>query len=270
MRFCANVSMLFTEVPFLERFGRAASAGFAAVELWWPAGEDVDAVAAAIAAAGLEVALLNFPAGDMPAGERGLLGDPAREAEFRDAVPRALDLAHAIGCTRLNALVGHRVEATGLEKQLTLAARNVAWAADLARERGADVLIEAINTFENGPYLVPTTADAVAFLDRVARENVKLQYDAYHMQRMEGNLVPTIREHVDRIGHIQIADAPDRGEPGTGEIDYGFVLRAIDGLGYDGFVGLEYRPRGGSTEESLGWLPRAARGGVVSANDLDL
>jgi hydroxypyruvate isomerase len=263
MRFCANVSILFKEVPFLERFERAARAGFPAVEFWWPAGESLDAVEAAIAQAGLDVALFNFDAGDMPAGDRGLLSDldPARRRRFRDNVPVALALAERLGCRRLNALVGLERSPETRDEQLGHAAENVAWAADQAAPQGAEIMIEAVNTFENGPYLLPTTRAAAAFIGRVGRPNVRLQYDAYHMQRMEGNLVATITEHASVIGHIQVADSPGRGEPGTGEINYPFVLDAIERLGYDGWIGLEYNPTTASTEESLGWLPTmSARG----------
>jgi hydroxypyruvate isomerase len=267
MRFCPNVSILFKEVPLLERFGAAARAGFAAVEFWWPRGERLDEVEAAIHEAGLAVALFNFDAGDMPAGDRGLLSDPDRAEGFRENVPVALELARKLECPRLNALVGLEQEGRR-EEQLELAAENVGWAADQAAPHGIEVMIEAVNTWENGPYLLSTTRDAAAFQDRVGRPNVKLQWDAYHMQRMEGNLVATLREHADRVTHIQVADSPDRGEPGTGEIHYPYLLEQIEAIGYRGWVGLEYNPTT-STEESLGWLP-ADRGGDVALSELNL
>jgi hydroxypyruvate isomerase len=255
VKFCANVSILFKDAPFLARFERAAAAGFPAVEFWWPAGEALADVEAAIRDAGVAVALFNFDAGEMAAGDRGLLSDPDRSHRFFENVPVALELAQRIGCERLNALVGLERSPAERDAQLKLAAENVARAADDAAPLGIDITIEAVNTFENGPYLVPTTRRAAAFIDRVERPNVRLQYDAYHMQRMEGNLVATITEHADRIAHIQIADSPGRGEPGTGEINYPFVLDAIDGLGYDGWIGLEYNPTTATTEDSLGWMP---------------
>jgi hydroxypyruvate isomerase len=255
VKFCANVSILFKDAPFLDRFERAAAAGFRAVEFWWPAGESLADVEAAIRDAGLQVALFNFDAGEMAAGDRGLLSDEVRAPRFRENVPVALDLAQRIGCERLNALVGLERSPAEREAQLDLAAENVRFAADHAAPLGIDITIEAINTFENGPYLVSTTRRAAAFMDRLDRANVRLQYDAYHMQRMEGNLVATITEHADRIAHIQIADSPGRGEPGTGEIHFPFVLDAIDALGYDGWIGLEYNPTTATTEESLGWMP---------------
>ena len=255
MKFCANVSILFKEVPFLERFGRAAAAGFGAVEFWWPAGEALDEVEAAIREAGLAVALFNFDAGEMPAGDRGLLSDPDRAHRFRANVPVALDLARRIGCERLNALVGVERAPGERAAQLCLAAENVAWAADQAAPLGIDLTIEAVNTFENGPYLLPTTRASAAFIETVDRPNVRIQWDAYHMQRMEGNLVATFSEFAPRIAHVQIADSPGRGEPGTGEINFPFVLDAIDAAGYEGWVGLEYNPTTDTTEESLAWMP---------------
>jgi hydroxypyruvate isomerase len=255
VKFCANVSILFKDAPFLERFERAATAGFPAVEFWWPAGEALDEVESAIKDAGLRVALFNFDAGDMAAGDRGLLSDPERAQGFRENVPVALELAQRIGCERMNALVGLERSPSERDTQLKLAAENVRWAADEAAPHGIDITIEAVNTFENGPYLVHTTRQAAAFIDTVDRPNVRIQWDAYHMQRMEGNLVATATEFLPRIAHIQIADSPGRGEPGTGEINFPFVLDAIDALGYDGWIGLEYNPTTETTEESLGWLP---------------
>jgi hydroxypyruvate isomerase len=270
MKFCANVSILFKEVPFLERFGRVREAGFSAVEFWWPSGVDPEEVEAAVVGAGLEVALFNFDAGDMPGGDRGLISDPGRQEQFKENVPVALELAQSLGCGRLNALAGHRLESTGLEEQLELAGENVAWAADLAAEYGIEVLVEAVNTFENGPYLLHTTGAASRFVKSVGKANVKLQHDFYHMQRMEGNLTVTLREHIGEIGHVQVADSPGRGEPGTGEIHYPFVLAALEELGYEGYVGLEYNPTTGSTEDSFAWIPEDLRGGEASVGDLNL
>jgi hydroxypyruvate isomerase len=259
MRFCTNVSLLFADAPLPERFARARAAGFDTVELWWPSGHDLADIRAAAADADVDVALLNFDAGDMPAGDRGLVSDPRRRDEFRANVPVALGLAAALGCTRLNALAGLRMPDLPLDEQLALARENVRFAADRAAEIGAEVLIEAVNTIENGPYLLPTTRAASDFAASVERDNVRLQYDAYHMQRMEGDLSATIERHFAEIAHIQVADAPGRGQPGTGEINFDFLLAHIDGLGYDGYVGLEYKPPGGDTEGSLEWLPRERR-----------
>ena len=270
MRFCPNLSMLFKEVDLVERFGRAAEAGFSAVEFWWPSGEDLDRVESAIKDAGLDVALFNFDAGDMPSGDRGLVSDPGRKQEFRDNVPVALELARSVGCPRLNALVGLDLDDVDTEEQLELARENVGWAADQAAEHGIEVMIEAVNTFENGPYLLPTTRAAADFVERVGRGNVKLQYDAYHMQRMEGNIVATLREHIGGITHIQVADSPDRGEPGSGEMNYRYIFGVLEELPYEGWIGLEYKPTTDSTEDSLGWLPKDKRGADVGVEDLNL
>ena len=268
MRFCANVSILFKEAPLLERFGRAREAGFSAIEFWWPSGEDLDAVESSVRDAGLEVALFNFDAGDMPAGDRGLLSDPVRQEQFRENVPVALDLARRLGCTKLNALVGQEIPGLSREEQMELARENVGWAAGRAAEYGVEVQVEAVNTFENGPYLLYTTRDAAAFVESVGAANVKIQYDYYHMQRMEGNLAVNVREHIGTIGHVQVADSPARGEPGTGEIHYPYVLGVLEELGYEGYVGLEYNPTTERTEDSFGWIPEALRGGDVSVSDL--
>ena len=270
MKFSANVSILFKEAPFLERFGRAAEAGFSAVEFWWPTDEDLGGVEKAIKDASVRVALFNFDAGDMASGDRGLVSDPSREEQFRENVPIALELARGLGCSRLNALAGQEIPGVSCEEQLALAHHNVAFAADEARKGGIEVLVEAINTFENGPYLLSTTEQAADFVRSVERENVKVQHDLYHMQRMEGNLVATLERYVGMIGHVQIADSPGRGEPGTGEIHYPYVLFRLEELGYEGYVGLEYNPTTGTTEESLAWLPRALRTGNVSVEDLKL
>ena len=270
MKYCVNISILFKEVPLLERFGRAADAGFSAVEFWWPSGEDLGEVEAAIKDAGLEVVLFNFDAGDMPGGDRGLLSDPERVARFRENVPVALELAERLGCRKLNALMGHRLEGIGREEQFGLARDSIGWAADLAAQHSAVIMIEAVNTFENGPYLLHTTKDAAEFVRSVGRENVELQYDVYHMQRMEGNLVANLREHIGMIGHVQVADSPGRGEPGTGEIHYPYVLAQLEELGYGGYVGLEYNPTTETTAESLSWLPKELRGSDGSVKDLKL
>jgi len=270
MRFCANVSILFKEVPFLERFRRAANAGFSAVEFWWPLGEDLGEVEAAIKDANLSVALFNFYAGDMPAGDRGLLSDPGRQEDFRENVPVALELAQRLGCSRLNALVGQEMPGMSREEQLGLARENVGWAADRAAEYGVEVLVEAVNTFENGEYLLYRTDDAAMFLESIGKANVKLQHDFYHMQRMEGNLSVTLRTHIGEIGHVQVADSPGRGEPGTGEIHYPYVLGVLEELGYDGYVGLEYNPTTERTEDSFAWIPESLRGRDVRVEDLKL
>ena len=272
MRFSANISILFPNTPFVERFQRAKAAGFSAVEFWWPSGEDLGKVEEAIRASGLKVVLINFDAGNMPAGDRGLLSNPERHEEFRANVPVALAFAERVGCKQLNALVGVQLPGHTRDEQLELARKNIAWAADQAANQGATIMIEAVNTIENGPYLLHTTQQAADFVTSVGRDNVKLQYDVYHMQRMEGNLVATMRAHADRITHVQLADSPGRGEPGTGEIHYSYVLKELEALGFTGYVGLEYKPSGGGekAEESFTWLPAEARSGDLPASALKL
>jgi hydroxypyruvate isomerase len=254
LRFAPNLSMMWADLPLAQRFERAARAGFGAVELWWPGTDEAESLPGLCDRFGLELALLNFDAGDMPAGDRGLAADPAGAERLRRNVPTALRIAGACGCRRLNLLVGLRRAEDDLEEQVARAGENVAWAADQAAVLGHDIMIEALNSFDNGPYLLTTTAAAAAFVARVDRPNVRIQYDAYHMQRMEGNLVATLDAHWPLIGHIQIADAPGRHEPGTGEINYQFVLGHLDRKGYDGHIGLEYRPSTARPEDSLDWL----------------
>jgi hydroxypyruvate isomerase len=252
--FAANLSILWPDLPLADRFERAARAGFGAVELWWPGLAAARSLPALTARWGLRLVLLNFDAGDMAAGERGLAGDPGARERLRASVPDALAIARDCGCPRLNLLPGLRQERYSSGQQLACARDNVAWAADLAAEAGCEVMIEAINPMDNGPCLLTTTAAAASFITSVARGNVRLQYDVYHMQRMEGDLVATLDAYWPLIGHIQIADVPGRHEPGTGEINYPFVLDHIDRRGYQGAVGLEYHPSTGRAEDGLGWL----------------
>ena len=266
LRFSPNLSLLWAALPLPERFERAARAGFSAVELWWPGPRDAELLPELTARWGLRLAVLNFDAGDMTAGDRGLAADPARRDRLRANVPAALRIARACGCTRLNLLVGLRDERYSLARQLECALDNVIWAADQAAAAGCSVLIEAVNSIENGPCLLTTTKAAADFIAQAGRDNVRLQYDAYHMQRMEGDLTTTVETYWPLISHIQIADVPGRGEPGTGEINYRFLLDHLGRRGYDGYVGLEYRPSGGTPEDSFGWLELFAlpRGGGES------
>ncbi len=268
LQFDVNISILLKEVSFVERFERAASLGFGAVEFWWPGDENLAAVAEQVQTTGLKVALMNFNAGNMAGGERGFLNDPGRQQWFRDHVPRALDFAAKIGCLQLNALVGNTIPGESREAQLDLVRENLAWAADRAAEAGLGVVVESLNTFENPRYLLTNTRETLQLLDEVNRPNLKYQYDMYHMQRMEGNLIDTLRKDIGKMGHIQVADSPDRHEPGTGEIHYAHVLTALDTLGYRGSVGLEYNPIGNS-EASLAWLP-ADRRRPIAVNELRL
>jgi hydroxypyruvate isomerase len=254
--FAANLSMLWAELPFEDRFERAAAAGFEAVELWWPGDRAARALPELTDRWNLRLVLLNFDGGDLAGGDRGLAADPARRDYLRAHVPDALAVATACGCPRLNLLVGLRQQQYSEEEQLACARDNVAWAADRAAEAGCEVMIEALNPMDNGPCLLTTTRAAAAFVAAVGRPNVRLQYDAYHMQRTEGDLTATLDAYWELIGHVQVADVPGRHEPGTGEINYPFLLGHIAAKGYRGAIGAEYHPSTARTEDSLGWLER--------------
>lgn len=252
-RFSANLSMLFTESPLPERVERAAAAGFRGVEMLFPYGEDVNALATALRAAGLEQVLFNLPAGDFAKGERGYANDPARRAEFREGMARALEIADRLGCRRLNCLVGLTLPDLDREAQLDTVAENLAWAADEAAKAGVLQVVEPLNAFDAPGFLLATPSQGFALVERIGHPNLKLQYDVYHAQRMEGNLAATIADRIGLIGHIQVADSPDRHQPGTGEIQWPVVFAAIDGAGYDGWVSAEYKPLG-RTEDTLAWM----------------
>jgi hydroxypyruvate isomerase len=252
-RFAANLSVLFTEYPFVERFDRAAAAGFEAVEFLFPYAEDIAAVRAALTRNGLEQVLFNLPPGDFAAGERGIANNPDRQAEFRDGVARALEIAATLDCGRLNCLSGLTLPGVPLHTQWATLADNLRYAAEQAEVAGVRQVVEPLNTFDTPGFILPTTDRALELLDVVGHPNLVIQYDVYHAQRMEGNLTSTIAAQIARFGHVQIADSPARHEPGTGEINFPFVFAALDAAGYDGWVSLEYRPRAG-TEASLGWL----------------
>ncbi|MBX0326463.1 TIM barrel protein [Oscillochloris sp. ZM17-4] len=254
--FDLNISITMPGLPYARRIDEAARMGFTAVELWWPRGEDLGALARRVSDAGLSVALINFDGGDLAAGERGFLNDPVRQAEFRASAPAALDLARRLGCHQLNALVGRWLPGEPRESQLARVRENLTWVCDLAAHAGVTVLLEALNSWETPAYMLTSTADSLAMIDSVGAPNLALQYDVYHMQRMEGNICATVAAHAGRIGHIQFADSPGRGQPGTGELNFPFIFQAIEDSGYTGYVGAEYLPRG-SLEESLGWLRRA-------------
>jgi hydroxypyruvate isomerase len=251
-RFSANLTLLFGEHAFLDRFEAAARAGFAWVEFQFPLA-DAEEVSHALRETGLQLVLFNLPAGDWAAGNRGIAADPGRREEFRRGVREAVELARRWGCPRLNALAGRRVEGVPEEEQWRCLVDNLRFAAQQLASAGLVLLVEPVNPHDVPDFLVPTTAAAERLLDEVGAPNARLQCDVYHMQRAEGNLVPTLRRLAARVGHVQIADAPDRHEPGTGEIHYPYVLRELDRTGYAGFVGLEYRPAG-RTEDGLRWI----------------
>ncbi len=254
-RFSANVSFLFPELPFMERLEASARAGFRAVEYMAPYPYDVRELAAALRNNGLTQALFNLPAGDWDNGERGLACLPGREAEFRDGVAKAIGYAVALGCERLNCLAGRRPENIDPVAARATMVANLRYAATECQREGIRLVTEPINCFDIPGYFVNRTADALSIMDEVGSDNLFLQYDVYHAQRMEGELGATLSAQIGRIGHIQIADNPGRHEPGTGEINYEWVLGRIDALGYDGWIGCEYRPRS-TTEAGLGWMSR--------------
>ena len=268
LRFDVNISFLLKEVSFLERFERAASLGFGAVEFPWPGDENLAAIEARVHETGLKVVLMNVDAGDMAHGERGFLNDSNRKAWVRAHASQAIDFAKQIGCPRLNALVGNSISRKSREEQFDQVRENLAWIADHAAAAGIGIVVEALNSFESPHYLLTITRDTLALLSEVNRPNLKYQYDMYHMQRMEGNLIATLREHIEWIGHMQIADAPERHEPGTGEIHFRHVLTVLNGLGYQGYIGLEYNPTR-SSEESFAWLS-ADRRAEIAVADLSL
>lgn len=254
-RFAANLTMLFTEYPFIERFDRAAAAGFTAVEFLFPYAEDIDAIQAALKRNSLTQVLFNLPAGDFAAGERGYANDPARTSEFRDSVSRALEIATKLECAQINCLIGLNRDDIALDAQWETVAANLYYAAESAKKAGVRQLVEPLNTIDTPGFLLSTTERALELIREVGSDNLFLQYDVYHAQRMEGNIAVTIDQQVNAgtIKHIQIADSPARNEPGTGELNWSFLFDVIDASGYDGWVSGEYRPRG-TTEEGLGWL----------------
>jgi hydroxypyruvate isomerase len=252
-RFAANLTMLFNEVEFLDRFEAAARAGFRGVEYLFPYAWPQEALVERLERHGLAQVLHNLPAGDWAAGERGIACHPDRVGEFQDGVGRAVEYARALRCPRVNCLVGIAPEGVPEERLRATLVANLRFAAAKLGEAGVRLLVEAINTRDIPGFWLCRTAQAVSILDEVGSPNLGLQYDAYHMQVMEGDLARTIQDHLPRIGHVQIADNPGRHEPGTGEIHYPYLFRHLDRLGYQGWVGCEYRPAT-TTEAGLGWL----------------
>jgi hydroxypyruvate isomerase len=251
--------MLFGEHPFPERFGAAARAGFAAVEFVSPYEHDARRLAELVAEHRLAVSVFNLPPGDWAAGDRGLACDPRRVGEFRDGVGRALEYAAALGCPRLHAMAGLRPEGVAEEELRATYVANLRFAAAALAARGLDLLVEAINDRDMPGYHVTTSRQAFEAIDAVGAPNVWFQLDAYHLHVMGEDVARVLEERLPRVRHVQIADAPGRHEPGTGEIEYGHLLPLLDRLGYDGWVGCEYRPLT-TTEAGLGWL-RAYGGG---------
>jgi len=250
VKLAANLSLMFTHLPFLDRIDAAADAGFRGVEFMFPYEFSADEIAARAVRNGLEIVLFNLPAGDWERGQRGIGALPDQVDECRRGAALALDYARRLGCRRLHLMAG-KAPADLLNRRTLV--ENIAFAADLFAPHGIDLLIEPINTRVDIPgYFYSTSEAALSVLSEVGRPNAKLQYDIYHMQVMEGDLARNIERLLPEIGHIQLADNPGRAEPGTGEINFAWLLAHIDALGYSGWIGCEYRPAG-DTAAGLGW-----------------
>lgn len=252
-KFAANLTMLYLEYPLLERIERAAEAGFRGVEILYPYGEDVEAIKSMLDGNEVELVLFNVPAGDVAAGDRGFANDPRRVDEYRAAVDLALSVQRTLPAPRFNTLVGRRLPDVPIGEQFETVRANLRYAADATQRQRVTQLVEPLNAIDTPDFLVPTSSQMLALIEEIGHPNLRLQYDFYHQQRMEGNLMAFFASHIEQIGHIQIADSPDRHEPGTGEINYDYVFGQLDQLGYDGWVSLEYKPST-TTEVSLGWL----------------
>ncbi|MDB5916328.1 MAG: hyi [Massilia sp.] len=251
-KFAANLSMMFGETSFIDRFAAARAASFDAVEFLFPYAFESEQLAQRLARYQLQLVLFNLPAGDWSAGERGIACDPRRIGEFQDSVELALDYAVDLGVGQLHCLAGKVPPNVPRERAHDTYTANLKFAAAALAGHGLRLLIEPINTFDIPGYFLAGTRQALAILDECSADNLFLQYDIYHMQRMEGDLANTIRANLPRIGHIQLADNPGRHQPGTGEINYPYLFGLLDEIGYDGFVGCEYLPSG-STVDSLAW-----------------
>lgn len=251
-KFAANLTMMFNELPFLERFDAAAAAGFGAVEFLFPYDYPAQALRDRLDRNALQLVLHNLPAGDWGAGERGIACDPARVDEFRQGVDRAIEYAQALGCPRVNCLAGIVAERQHDIAQRTLI-ENLRHAAQQLRAANITLLLEPVNTRDIPGFFVSRSQQALAIIDAVGADNLQLQFDLYHAQVMEGDLTHTIETQFGRIGHLQLADNPGRHEPGTGEINYSYLFRRLDELGYQGWIGCEYKPRT-STAAGLDWF----------------
>lgn len=258
-KFAANLSMLFTELPFLERFAAARAAGFAAVEFLFPYAFEAEEIALRLQRHQLQLVLHNLPPGDWAAGERGLACDPRRQEEFRAGLALALEYATALRVPRLHCMAGIVPHGLAPARARATFIANLQYAADQCAPHGITLLIEPINTYDMPGYFLHHSAQALAILAEAGRPNLKLQYDIYHMQRMEGELANTIRACLPRIGHMQLADTPGRHEPGSGEINYRYLFGLLDELGYEGWIGCEYQPRQ-DTLSGLAWRERLLAG----------
>ena len=256
-RFAANLTMMFTELPFLDRFEAAAKAGFKAVEFLFPYAFEAEQIKRRLDDNGLMLVLHNLPAGNWDAGERGIACHPDRVNEFRAGVSQAISYAQALGVKQLNCLAGKAPAGVAEEVLRTTFVENLRYAANALKSSGLRLLIEPINTFDIPGFYLNRTVQAAGILVEVGSDNAFIQYDIYHAQRMEGELAATVQKYLPRIGHIQLADNPGRNEPGTGEINYPFLFAHLDRIGYDGWIGCEYKPAA-TTEAGLGWRQRLA------------
>lgn len=263
-RFSANLSMLFNEHEFLDRFDAAARAGFKGVEYIGPYDHAPEEVAARLKKNGLTQVLFNLPVGDWGKGERGIAVLPERIHEFRQGVAKAVTYAHALGCDQVNCLAGITPAGVSPQALENVFVENLGFAAEKLEQAGIKLLIEPINTRDIPGFFLTNTRQALDIIDRVGSKNLYLQYDIYHMQVMEGDLARTIEANLGRIAHIQLADNPGRNEPGTGEINYPFLYEHIDRIGYAGWIGAEYKPKAG-TEAGLGWLRALTAKGSAAA-----
>ena len=252
-KFNANLTMLFNEVDFLDRFEQAALAGFTGVEYLFPYQWKKETLAELLEKNRLAQVLHNLPAGDWAAGERGIACLPDRVGEFQDGVGQALEYAKALKCPMLNCLAGLTPPEIDPEKIEETLVANVKFAADALEKEGIRLLVEPLNNKDIPGFHLVGSAETIALLDKVGHDNIQLQYDIYHMQRMEGELINTIRALINRIGHMQLADNPGRHEPGTGEINFSNLFTAIDEAGYQGWIGCEYIPAG-ETAAGLDWM----------------
>lgn len=252
-KFAANLTMLFTEHPFLDRFEHAAKAGFSAVEFLFPYAFAAQDIKQRLDTFGLTLVLHNLPAGNWDAGERGIACHPDRVDEFRAGVATAIAYAKALDVMQLNCLAGKTPTGVSDDVLKQTFVSNLRFAAAELSQAGLNLLIEPINTFDIPGFYLNRTAQAVAILDEVGASNAFIQYDIYHAQRAEGELASTLQKQLSRIGHIQLADNPGRNEPGTGEINYPFLFGHLDRLGYAGWIGCEYKPAT-TTTAGLGWL----------------
>lgn len=252
-KLAANLSMLFNELPFMERFGAAAAAGFRGVEFLFPYAFDAEEIAARLREHRLQLVLHNLPPGDWDKGERGIACHPGREEEFRESVELAIRCAKALGVGQLNCLAGIVPADVAPEAARMTLVGNLKHAAARLQSEGLRLLIEPINTRDMPGFFLSGSRQAAELIRDTGSDNLFIQYDIYHMQRMEGELAATIEARLPLIRHFQIADNPGRGEPGTGEINYRFLFALLDRIGYDGWIGCEYKPRG-TTGAGLGWL----------------